>query len=162
MWRQLSPLILKVYLLIILRVLKQTSLSQKENKLVKVLTKDLKQSEIAKILNQSHPKEAATEETLNLQDEVVSIVLLILVEHYLKGKQQDKKIEHYKNVSPATRAADSERKELVQLIQQELIANQHLRNNTYFTLMLIAMDKSRVDELSFSAIPKIDEIIELF
>lgn len=51
MWRQLSPLILKVYLLIILRVLKQVNFGQKDNKLMRVLTKDFSAKEIAKILN---------------------------------------------------------------------------------------------------------------
>jgi hypothetical protein len=51
MWRQLSPLLLKVYLLIILRVLKQVNFGQKDNKLMRVLTKDFSAKEIAKILN---------------------------------------------------------------------------------------------------------------
>lgn len=161
MWRQLSPLILKVYLLIILRVLKQTVYSQKDNQLAKVFTRDFKPTDIAKILNQSNPKESTSEETQNLQDEIVSIVLLILVENYLKLKQQSSKTEHIEFISPATRVADSERKELMSVITHELNANQSLRDNSYFTLMLIAFDKGRVHELSFSAIPKIDEIITI-
>ena len=113
MWRQLSPLILKVYLLIILRVLKQTTFTQKDNKLVRILSKDLKPADIAKILNQTNPKDSVSEETQNLQDEVVSIVLLILVENYLKIKQLSQKTDHVEFVSPQTRTNDSERKELM-------------------------------------------------
>jgi len=64
-------------------------------------------------------------------------------------------------VSPQTRLADSDRKELIELITKELLQNQHLRDNTYFTLMLIAFEKGRVQHLAFQAIPKIDEIIAL-
>lgn len=50
-WRQLSPLILKVNLLIILKVLKDTNFTQKENPLVRVLLKDYHQKDIAQVLN---------------------------------------------------------------------------------------------------------------
>jgi len=52
-WRQLSPLILKVDLLIILQVLKYTDFADKENSLFKVFLKDFHQKDIAQLLNQS-------------------------------------------------------------------------------------------------------------
>ena len=47
----------------------------------------------------------------------------------------------------------------MELIQQELNQNHSIRENTYYTMMLIAFEKRKVSELSFSAIPKIDEIL---
>jgi hypothetical protein len=78
-WRELSPLLLKVYLLILLKVLKDTNFANKESGLTKVLAKDFVKQHIAKILNQTHPKELISDETLELQDEVISIAILILV-----------------------------------------------------------------------------------
>jgi len=78
-WRELSPLLLKVYLLILLKVLKETNFANKESGLTKVLAKDFVKQHIAKMLNQTHPKEMVSDETLELQDEVISIAILILV-----------------------------------------------------------------------------------
>jgi hypothetical protein len=96
--RSLSPLMLKVDLMILLRILKETP-SSKDHKLAKIITKDFKATEIAKLLNQSHEKQVANEETLNLQDEVISIVLLILVENYIRNKIESKKEAHLDNIS---------------------------------------------------------------
>ncbi len=78
-WRELSPLLLKEYLLILLKVLKETNFANKESGLTKVLAKDFVKQHIAKILNHTHPKELVSDETLELQDEVISIAILILV-----------------------------------------------------------------------------------
>jgi len=47
------------------------------------------------------------------------------------------------------------------LIKQELSQNIQLRENTYFTLMLVAFEKRKVSELPFNAIPKIDDIVTI-
>jgi hypothetical protein len=47
------------------------------------------------------------------------------------------------------------------LIKQELNQNLHLRENTYYTLMLVAFEKRKVSELPFNAIPKIDDIVTI-
>jgi hypothetical protein len=47
------------------------------------------------------------------------------------------------------------------LIKQELNQNLQLRENTYYTLMLVAFEKRKVSELPFNAIPKIDDIVTI-
>lgn len=92
---------------------------------------------------------------MHLQDEVVSIALLILVEYYIKLKQQKHTDSQIDQVNQ--RSADSERKDLLNLFQSELAGAHSFRENTYYTLMFIAFDKKSVTDLPFSAIPKIDE-----
>jgi hypothetical protein len=47
------------------------------------------------------------------------------------------------------------------LILSELNQNSNVRENTYFTLMLIAFEKRKVHDLPYHAIPKIDDIVML-
>lgn len=124
-----------------------------------MLNKEFKPKEIAKILNQWNDKQILDDETANLQDEIISTVLLILVESYVKHKQEGNKVDHIDNISTNNRNADNERKELITLIQSELRGNQILRENTYYTLMYVAFEKSKVRYLPFHALPKIDDII---
>lgn len=155
----MSLIRLKVYLLIMLRVIREVGLKQKGNKLSKILASEFKPKEIAKILNQYNEKNILDEETANLQDEIISTVLLILVEQYIKRKQEDGKNNQIDNINQQTRTQDQERKELIQLIQSELRGNQVLREHTYYTLMFIAFEKRKVREINFHALPKIDDVI---
>jgi hypothetical protein len=49
----------------VLKILKET-IKNKDSSLIKVFAKDFSKQDIAKILNQTHPKELASDETLNL------------------------------------------------------------------------------------------------
>jgi hypothetical protein len=39
--------------------------------------------------------------------------------------------------------------------------NVYLRENTYYTLMLLSFNKRKVTDLPFNAIPKIDDIVTI-
>jgi hypothetical protein len=54
---------------------------------------------------------------------------------------------------------DKDRKELITIVTEGLSHNLCLRDNTYYTLMLIAFEKKRVSEMTFLAIPQIDEVL---
>ena len=96
-----------------------------------------------------------------LQDQVMSIVLLILVQNYINIKERKKETEMINKVSQYSRQSDQdkERKELIALVTEGLSQNQSLRDNTYYTLMLIAFEKKRVSEMTFLAIPQVDEVL---
>lgn len=73
--------------------------TQKDTTFGKCVRREFKPELIAKLLNQSHEKQVGNEETLNLQDEIVSIVLLILVENYIKGKIEKQKADQIDNIN---------------------------------------------------------------
>lgn len=80
-----------------------------------MFAKDFVKQDFAKILNQTHPKEVASEETAVMHDEVISITLLILVQHYIYLKMEQQKPELIDRVSQHVRNSvkDSDRSALM-------------------------------------------------
>ena len=80
------------------------------------------------------------QEILELQDQIISTTLLLIVQIYLLKKTNFHKASLHEKVAQN----DLEKKKWLEMVCENLSANKVLLQETYLTLMLISLNKSQI------------------
>ena len=144
----ISKYTLKVYLVIILRVMKDKKFlnqKQKASKVADVFAKTFNPDLMALHLVQFPRDQEMTypDETLSIGDQIMSLVILVLTQHYINTKTKFLT----KNLKDKNLEEDTDKKRTIHLIQSNLKQNCFILKDAYLTMMLIACKKIEVYQL---------------